>query len=151
MTGQLCVVCSRREPWRREDGTVPLVCGVCLSRVSSMLRDIPRYAAELARQLVDAAMPDPNGKDVSILLPSASLSSSSRTGRVSGTPEPHLPINGDREDLLGPWKPSLMAEPVVRLAREIGDAPCAEKLRSAPFRGSFLCNRLDSVFAVFVE
>lgn len=94
-----------RDPWRREDGTTPLVCGPHLSQVRCWLVDIPRHTAELGRQLVDASMPDPNGKDISVWLPSAPVSAPRTGGRVSGSPEARLPFNVDEVDLLGPRRP----------------------------------------------
>ena len=46
---------------------------------------------------------------------------------------------------------SLVAQPVIRLEREIGDTPRAKELRCAALGSRFLRNRFDAVFAILIE
>src|ERR1019366_639879 len=46
---------------------------------------------------------------------------------------------------------SLMAQPVVRLLRQLRETLRTEKLRGAALRCRFLCDRLDTILTVFVE
>lgn len=94
-----------RDPYPDDAGHQPLACGPHVSQVRNWLIEIPRYAGELGRQLTDASMPDPRGKDISILLPSMATSAPRSGGRVSGSAEPRLPIAVDVVDLLGPRRP----------------------------------------------
>jgi hypothetical protein len=46
---------------------------------------------------------------------------------------------------------SLMAQPVVRLLRQVRETLRTEKLRGAALSGRLLCDRLDTILTVFVE
>jgi hypothetical protein len=46
---------------------------------------------------------------------------------------------------------ALVAEPVIGLSRQVSDAPRAEELRCATLCRRLFCNRLDAIFAVFVQ
>lgn len=99
-----------RDPYPRGDGRLPLVCGPDRAQGQHWLREIPALADELGRQLTDASVPDPRGKDISVWLPAGPLAAAARGGRVSGSPVPRLPIDVDEVDLLAARRP-LMAEP----------------------------------------
>lgn len=72
-----CICCARRDPWRRDDGTLPLACGVCLSRLRSWLGEIPDLLAEL----------DGRHADIVVDVPGPRL-------LADGTPVPALGVYG---------------------------------------------------------
>lgn len=109
-----------RDPYRRDDGRVPLVCGPDVSRMRTWLREVPQLVDELVAR--DAPEEPTVHADVRPLLagwhpplvlvlewltvasalPAAAVGVAGRGGRVSGTSEPRLPIATDAVDLLGP-------------------------------------------------
>lgn len=111
--------CSR-DPYPREDGRVPLVCGPDVSRMRSWLTEVPQLAAELlARDAPDEVMVWADVRPllagwhppfllqleqltVASALPAAAVGVAGRGGRVSGSSEPRLPIAVDAVDLLAP-------------------------------------------------
>lgn len=124
-----CVVAGcPRDPYRREDGRAPFVCGPCASRLGHWLREIPVLCGELQAKdspeevtvradvretLVGWHVPDgwhPPRELVRVVqveqlvvagaLPAAVTPGAARGGRVSGSPEPRSPGNDDALDLL---------------------------------------------------
>jgi len=109
-----------RDPYRRDDGRVPLVCGPDVSRMRHWLTEMPQLVDELAAR--DAPEEVTARADVRPLLagwhppltlaleqltvasalPAAVVGVAGRGGRVSGTTEPRLPISVDAVDLHGP-------------------------------------------------
>lgn len=109
-----------RDPYPREDGRLPLVCGPDVSRLQHWLREIPVLCGELqARDAPDEVMVWADVRPVLVgwhpplllqmerltvasALPAAAVGVAGRGGRVSGSAEPRLPITVDAVDLLGP-------------------------------------------------
>lgn len=127
-----CPTCARRDPHE------PLICRVCRSKLRSWLGDIPGLVEELQGLAAELAEPLDHrpyvatmvemaegtrkrvvrswreatmraADQVAYLLPAGAASSPTRTGPVSGSKEPRLPIDVDHADLLGPVR-MLMAE-----------------------------------------
>lgn len=116
-----CVIpdCSR-DPYPREGGRIPLVCGVDVSRMRAWLRGIPELVDELTvRDAPEEVTVRPDIRlllagwhpplllmverlTVASALPAAAVGVAGRGGRVSGTAEPRLPISVDAVDLLAP-------------------------------------------------
>lgn len=109
-----------RDPYPREDGRLPLVCGPDVSRIQHWLREIPVLCGELqARDAPDEVMVWADVRPllvgwhpplllqleqltVASTLPAAAVGVAGRGGRVSGSSEPRLPIAVDAVDLLAP-------------------------------------------------
>lgn len=109
-----------RDPYPRDDGRLPLVCGPDVSRLQHWLREIPVLCGELqARDAPDEVMAWADVRPllagwhpplllqleqltVASTLPAAAVGVAGRGGRVSGSAEPRLPITVDAVDLLGP-------------------------------------------------
>lgn len=140
-----CPTCYRRDP------RTPLLCDVCRSRLRSWLGDIPDLFEELQRRTDELAEPidhrpyvatvvnkveGSDGKKVKVtshvltrraadqvayLLPAGGSSSPSRTGPVSGSPEPRLPIDLDEVDLTAPARTSTSATVPLAYAEQDED------------------------------
>lgn len=139
-----------RDPYPRDDGRLPLVCGPCASRLAHWLREIPVLCDELTAR--DAPEEVTVRSDVRPLLvgwhpplllqleqltvastlPAAAVGVAGRGGRVSGSSEPRLPINEDRTDLLGRARSSTAATAALAYPEQdddqIGFLPVAATL-----------------------
>ncbi len=117
-----------RDPYRREDGSAPIVCGPCTSRLRGWLSEIPDLCSELQaksapeevtvraevrERLVGWHVPEgwhpplELGRVVQVeqlvvagALPAAGVAGAARGGPVSGSPARRLPIDEDAVDLL---------------------------------------------------
>lgn len=145
-----CIICFRRDAYTKP------VCDVDRSKLRTWLGDIPSLFAELQGRIDEMSEPldhrpyvatvvetAPGTKkrvtrvwqvltmraadQVSYLLPAGGTSSPSRTGPVSGSKEPRLPIDVDEVDLLGPPRP-LMPERDFRGEDEAGHDAVASVL-----------------------
>ncbi len=131
-----------RDPYRREDGRVPLVCGPDVSRLRHWLSEIPGLCSELQAKsapeevsvraevretlvswtagpgwhppLVLARMVRVEQLVVAGALPAAAVGGQSRGGPVSGSPARRLPIDVDAVDLLAPASRRMPAAAVLR-------------------------------------
>src|SRR5205823_2269427 len=68
----------------------------------------------------------------------------------SFVPRDWLIVIAARRQEHGMSEASLLAQPVIRLAAECGNAPFAEEFRSHFARGSFFSDRLGAVLAILV-